>query len=171
MRPCRSTIGCPGFTVAAIGRRNQTELGGIGRGDQSNQRVALSSAIHTVRQRIDEDSANPLVHDGQKLIPSVTRVFSRQRGLYVFLETDAREATTAQPLIAYVAFYRGGVKAFETAPVTVAPPDGGSGRPPSFSLKIPLETLVAGQYDCQVTVLSLGQAKAAFWRAPIVIAP
>jgi hypothetical protein len=31
-------------------------------------------------------------------------------------------------------------------------------------------TLKPGQYDCQVTVLDPASGKAAFWRAPIVIA-
>ena len=73
-------------------------------------------------QKSDSDknaSANPLVYDGQKLIPSVTRVFSKSRDMYVFLQAYERGATTTQPLVAFVTFYRGEVKAFETAPLPV----------------------------------------------------
>ena len=50
----------------------------------SSQRVPLSDALYSVKQKTAAEAANPLVHDGQKLIPSVTRVFSRSRDLYVF---------------------------------------------------------------------------------------
>src|SRR5436189_4996313 len=43
----------------------------------SSQRVPFAEALYTVK-RTDSDrnvTANPLVFDGQKLIPSVTRVF------------------------------------------------------------------------------------------------
>ena len=41
-------------------------------------------------------------YDGQKLMPSVTRVFSKSRDLYVFLQAYERGATTTQPLVAFV---------------------------------------------------------------------
>ena len=75
----------------------------------SSQRVPLGDALYNV-QKTDSDknvSANPLVYDGQKLIPSVTRVFSKSRDLYVFLQAYERGATTTQPLVAFVTFYRG----------------------------------------------------------------
>ena len=33
-----------------------------------------------------KQAANPLVQDGQKLIPSVTRVFSKSGDMYVYLQ-------------------------------------------------------------------------------------
>jgi hypothetical protein len=41
--------------------------------------------------------------------------------------------------------------------------------PLRFSL--PLASLPAGRYECQVTVLQPGGEKAAFWRAAIVLVP
>ena len=35
-------------------------------------------------------------------MPSVTRVFSRSRDLFVFLQAYERAATTTQPLVAFV---------------------------------------------------------------------
>ena len=73
----------------------------------SSQRVPLGDALYTVQQKVAAEAVNPLVYDGQKLIPSVTRVFSRSRDLYVFLQAYERDATTTQPLVAFVSFYRG----------------------------------------------------------------
>ena len=74
----------------------------------SSQRVPLGDALYSVQQKVAADAANPLVFEGQKLIPSVTRVFSRSRDLYVFLQAYQRAATTTQPLVAFVSFYRDG---------------------------------------------------------------
>ena len=81
--------------------------------------MPLSGALHSVRQKIAADAANPLVYEGQKLIPSVTRVFSKSRDLYVFLQAYQRSTSGTQPLVAFVSFYRGDVKAFETAPLAL----------------------------------------------------
>jgi hypothetical protein len=137
----------------------------------ASQRVPLGGALYSVKSvKKDADPANPLVFEGQKLIPSVTRVFSAGREMHVFLQAYDRP-TQAKALIAFVTFYRGGAKAFETAPlaVPVAPDERLRVVPLRFSL--PLGRLTPGGYDCQVTVLDPTGQKAAFWRAPIVVIP
>src|SRR6202040_4227409 len=118
----------------------------------SSQRVPFGDALYNVKKN-DAQASNPLVYDGQKLIPSVTRVFSRSRDLYVFLQAYERGATTTQPLIAFVTFYRGGAKTLETAPLPVT--DGLEPASKAFPLRfsLPLESLPAGRYDVQVTVV------------------
>jgi hypothetical protein len=117
------------------------------------------------------DAVNPLVFEGQKLMPSVTRVFSKSRDLYVFLQAYERGAAATQPLVAFVTFYRGGVKAFETSPLAVS--DGLDPKTKALPLRfsVPLGTVASGRYDCQVTVLDPNDQKVAFWRAPIVVLP
>src|SRR5207249_2764552 len=83
-----------------------------------SQRLPVGNAIYTVKK--GSDIANPLVFDGQRLLPSVTRVFSRARDLYVFLQAYERAEASAQPLVAFVTFYRGERKALETAPLAVS---------------------------------------------------
>jgi VWFA-related protein len=136
-----------------------------------SQRVPLGEALYSVRQKVASDAANPLVHDGQKLIPSVTRVFSRSRDLYVFLQAYQRAATTTQPVVAFVSFYRGGIKVFETQALAVT--EGLDLRSKALPLRftLPLSSLEPGRYDCQVSVLDPTGNKAAFWRAPIAIVP
>lgn len=136
----------------------------------SSQRVPLDEALYNALKAKDRaETANPLVHEGQKLIPSVTRVFQRSRDLYVYLQAYRPEASGAEPLLAYVTFYRGGVKAFETAPLAVngALPNRLKTTPLQFSL--PLGGLPAGEYHCQVTVLDPASQKAAFWQAPVML--
>ena len=57
----------------------------------SSQRVAMQDSLFTAGKD-KTPTANPLVQDGQKLIPSVTRVFSRSRDMYVYLQAYERGA-------------------------------------------------------------------------------
>jgi VWFA-related protein len=135
----------------------------------STQRVPLSDALYSVKQKVAAEAANPLVHDGQKLVPSVTRVFSKGRELFVFAQAYQRGATATQPLVAFVSFYRGDVKAFETAPMLVAEGLDAKTKAVPLRFSLPLESLATGRYDCQLTVIDPTGEKIAFWRAPIVI--
>jgi VWFA-related protein len=136
----------------------------------SSQRVPFGDALYNVQKK-DVQAANPLVYDGQELIPSVTRVFSKSRDLYVFLQAYERGATSTQPLVAFVTFYRGEAKVLETAPLPVT--DGLEARSKAVPLRfsLPLESLGAGRYDVQVTVVDPAGQKVAFWRAPVVVVP
>jgi VWFA-related protein len=136
-----------------------------------SQRVPLGDALYTVRQKLDTDAVNPLVSGGQKLIPSVTRVFSRSRDLHVFLQAYERGATTTQPLVAFVSFYQGQAKVYDTPPLAVTSGLDPRTRAVPLSFAVALAPLRPGQYDCQVTVLDPTGQKAAFWQAPIVVIP
>jgi hypothetical protein len=134
----------------------------------SSQRVPMGDALYTVQSR-DAQTANPLVADGQKLIPSVTRVFSKTRTLYVFLQAYERGATTTEPIASFVTFYRGDTKVLETPVLTVT--DGLDPRSKSVPLRfsIPLESVPIGLYDLQVTVVKPGGQKVTFWRAAVQV--
>ena len=66
-------------------------------------------------------AVNPLVLDGKKLIPSVTRVFSASRDMYVYLQGYEQGAATVKPLVAFVSFYQGATKVYETQSIAVTP--------------------------------------------------
>jgi hypothetical protein len=134
----------------------------------SSQKVDLSDALYTVKKN-SELNVNPLVVEGQKLIPSVTRVFSRNREMFVYLQAYERAATSTQPLVGFVSFYKGQDKAFETPPTAVT--DGMDAKSKAVPLRftVPLDKLAPGEYVCQVTVLDPTNQKAAFWRTPVMV--
>jgi hypothetical protein len=66
-----------------------------------------------------EQIANPLIEDGLKLVPSVTRVFSKSRDMYVYVQGYERDAGTTDPLVAFITFYKGQDKVFETSSFAV----------------------------------------------------
>jgi VWFA-related protein len=136
----------------------------------SSQRVDLRDALYTAGKDKDQVS-NPLVQDGQKLIPSVTRVFSRARDLYVYFQAYQPGAESPQPLLAFVTFYRGQAKAFETPPLAASEALANRLKTVPVKLSLDLNQLAPGRYTCQVTVLDPKTKKAAFWQTPIVLVP
>jgi len=136
----------------------------------ASQRVPQSEALLTV-QKGAQQTTDPLVFEGQKLFPSVTRVFSKSREMYVFLQAYQRYAPGMQPVVAFVSFFRGGIKVLETEPLQVV--DGMDPKSKAVPLRfsIPLESLDVGRYDCQVSVLEPTGKKVAFWQAPIAVVP
>jgi len=136
----------------------------------SSQRVDLSEAIYNaVKKKEQAEVTNPLVQEGQKLIPSVTRVFSKSRQMYVYLQAYEQGVASVEPLVAFVTLYRGSTKVFETAPHQVS--DGMKNRLNTMPLRfdIGLDQVPAGGYNCQVTVLDPAGQKVAFWQAPIIV--
>ena len=136
----------------------------------SSQRVDMKDALQTVGKD-KAQAANPLVHDGQKLIPSVTRVFSKSRDLHVYFQAYQRDATTMRPVVTFVTFYRGQNKAFETPPLSAVEGMDPKSKAVPLRFSVSLNQLPPGEYNCQVTVLDPETKKASFWQAPIMLVP
>lgn len=148
----------------------------------SSQRISATDALYnTVRgkQATKNDAANPLVQDGQKLIPSVTRVFKSDKELYVFLQAYAATAAQAgtatappkEPLVAYVSLYSGGQLAYASKLLAVTPQANSRLGVTSFMFTFPLGSLKPENYECQVTLLDAEQHRVAFWQGPLRIVP
>jgi hypothetical protein len=140
----------------------------------SGQRQPYASAIYNVangKEQAKQEAADPLVQNGQQLIPSVTRVFSKGRSLYVFLQAYEQAAAASQPLIGYVSFYQGQTKVYETPPVEVSPSPNTKLKTAPLNFTVDLNQLPPGKYDCQVTILDPTGQKGAFWQAPIMLVP
>src|SRR6266850_355717 len=139
----------------------------------SSQRVDMREALYNATKdktaAAAAQAANPLVNDGQKLIPSVTRVFSKRREMFVYLQAYERNATTTEPLFAFVTFYHGQTKAFETPPVQVVDELDPKTKALPLKFSLSLSKLPVGEYNCQVTVLNPNGQKVAFWQAPIIL--
>ena len=137
----------------------------------SNQRERLDAAVATAEKDKKILAAHPLIQDGVKLVPSVTRVFRTDQNLYVYLEAYEPSAESTQPVVANVSFYRGKVKAFETEPLRVAEGLNPKTKAVPLRFSVPLAKLRPGKYTCQVSVFDPAAQKFAFWRAPVVVLP
>jgi hypothetical protein len=144
----------------------------------SSQRVDLREVLYDVEKgahKEKEVAVNPLVQNGRKLVPSVTRVFSTSQEMYVYLQAYKQppqgSPPASQPLFAFVSLYLSGNKVLETAPTAVVPSATSRLGTMPFNFSVDLDRLAAGNYDCQITILDPTTEKATFWRAPILIVP
>jgi VWFA-related protein len=137
----------------------------------SYQREKLDAAVASVEKDKKVLAANPLVQDGQKLEPSVTKVFRKDQNLYVYLEAYQPGAEKTQMMVASVSFFRGKVKAFESAPLAIT--DGLNAKAKSVPVRfsIPLDGMQPGRYTCQVNLVQPGAEKFAVWQSPMVVLP
>ena len=140
----------------------------------SNQREKTDAAVGGARMNMRLFAFNPLVENGQKLIPSVTRVFRRDQEMYVFLQAYEPAAAKTQPLVANLAFYRGNerqVKAFESEPLQITDGLNPTTKAVPIRFSIPLSKLEPGRYTCQISVFEPDVQRFAFWRAPVTLLP
>ena len=135
-----------------------------------SQRINMKTdALYTSKNQDKGPSVNPLVQDGIKLMPSINNVFSRNRDLYVFLQAYEKGAEAQRPLVAFVTFYRGQAKAFETPPLSVADGMDPKSKAVSMRFSVALNKLPPGKYDCQVTVVDPSTQKVNFWKDRLML--
>ncbi len=146
----------------------------------SSQRVNLNDAIYNASKAKDtakNNAVDPLVQDGKRLIPSVTRVFSTGHEIYVSFQaykppvSPPAPAPDTQPLFAFVTLYQGGKKMYETPPQSIVPSAASRLGTMRLNFDLSVDSLPRGSYDCQVTVIDPSTQKAAFWRASITLVP
>jgi hypothetical protein len=78
---------------------------------------------------------------------------------------------STQPLVAFVTFYRGQNKAFETAPLPVTEGLDLKSKAVPLRFSLALDKLQPGRYNCQVSVIDPTGQRAAFWQAPVMLVP
>lgn len=140
----------------------------------SSQQIDLHDAIYNAakdKQQSKADAVNPLVQNGRKFIPSITRVFSKTRLMYIYLQAYEHDTETARPLLAFVSFYRGTTKVFETQALQVSSGLNNPLRTTPLNFTIALDQLPTGVYNCQISILDPTVQKSTFWRTSIDIVP
>ena len=159
------------FTIANLNRDTQLPITSVVLSSQLIDDATPNAYMAGVKPRAAQPPVNPLVQDGKRMIPSVTRVFNSQSDMYVYLQAFEKGATTTAPLMARVAFYRGPVKVMETSEVKVS--DGLDPKTKMLPIRmdVGLGSLKPGEYDCQVTVVDPATQKSATWQAPVTIVP
>jgi VWFA-related protein len=140
----------------------------------SNQRQSLKDALASADNQKKITEADPLVQDGQRLIPSITHVFRKDQNLYVYLEVYDPGVDTEQnkpSVAATLSFYRGKTKSFESQPVRLDAFALKRAQTLPVKLQAALSQLAAGRYTCQVNIVDETGRKFAFARTEIVVLP
>jgi VWFA-related protein len=139
----------------------------------SSQRQSTKNALAKADPNSKVADANPLVEDGQQLVPSITRVFRKDQNLFVYMEVyDPTLGTDQKPSVAAtLTFFRGKNKMFESQPVRMDAfiPQRGQTLPVKFM--VPLSQLPTGVYTCQINLMDENGHKFGFQRAEIKVLP
>jgi len=139
----------------------------------SSQRSPLKAALAKADPNSKSADANPLVEDGQQLVPSITNVFRKDQNLYLYMEVyDPTLGADQKPSVAAtLAFYRGKNKMFESEPVYLTDfiPQRGQTLPVKF--QVPLSKLPTGVYECQINLIDENGHKFGIQRSEIKVLP
>ena len=133
--------------------------------------VLLSSQLEPVRDGLEVKKRSlgagarlqvmPTEISGERLVPSVTRVFTTDQNLYVLFQAYSPATVDLLKLRAGLVLFRSGQWSSETPLVEPAETDA-KRRTASFRLSVPLAKLSTGDYVLQAVVVEEGTDQAAF---------
>ena len=168
----------PGRFVAKVVVRENTG-GGIGSFEapiivpqMNGQGMKVSSVVMStqVQKAAAGRTDNPLVRDGVQLLPNLTRAVGRNQKVYFYYEVYDPALTEQSPdLRTSLAFYRGGVKVFETPMVTRTMLDEQNRRAVVFQFEVPADQFKPGPYTCQINIVDAIASTVAFPRLSFVV--
>ena len=144
----------------------------------ASQRTAASSK---------KNDPNPLVRDGQALVPNITHVFTPDQHLFMQYEVydpakdkrdpallgaqdqNAKLPKNAVRVLTSVEFLQGNTKAYETPLVEAREINAPERKAAVFQLDVPLSQLRPGLYTCQVNVIDDAGGSFSFPRMAILV--
>jgi VWFA-related protein len=137
--------------------------------------IVLASQLQAAKKSSTPD---PLVHEGQEIVPNVTHVFSTAQHLLLYYEVyDPGQAAQSSGgahtgdihLLTNVAFFRGKAKVFESSLVELNELNVRDRKAGVFQLDLPLTSLKPGYYTCQVNVIDDAAGRFAFPRLALLV--
>jgi hypothetical protein len=183
------------FHIKFVVRENQTgKLGSfetdINVPDLRKVPLKMSSIVLASQREpasAKKNNPNPLIRDGEELVPNITHVFTPDQHLYMQYEVydpakDKREpvpvsgqapqpkpAKNAVRVLTNVEFLQGNAKAYETPLVEAREINAPERKAAVFQLDVPLSKLRPGLYTCQVNVIDDAGGSFSFPRMAILI--
>ena len=143
--------------------------------------VVLASQI----QPNSKKTRNPLVRDGNELVPNIAHVFTADQHLYLFYEVyepakdkspepaDAKNKAPAVKnpihLLTSIEFFNGRIKTYETPLIEARELTAPDRKAAVFQFDVPLAQLKPGLYTCQVNVIDDAGGTFSFPRLPILV--
>jgi VWFA-related protein len=112
----------------------------------------------------------PLEVSGQRIVPSVTRVFNKGQALYVFFQAYVPADQDASQARAGLEFFRDGQWWSETPLVEAAEVDETT-HSASFRIQLPLEKFAPGFYTVEAVSVEQGTQEAAFAQNHFILRP
>ncbi len=143
----------------------------------SNQREPLAQQVAGVKNDKKLVAANPLIENGQKLVPNVTKVFRPAQSMLVYLEVydpvipdSLPENFRAADVEASLSLFQANKKIFESPPVRASRLAASRAAVP-VHITVPLSNIAPGTYECQVNLIDEFGHKFAFPRTSVAVLP
>jgi len=144
----------------------------------SNQRQPVAEQVAGVKNSKKLMATNPLIDNGQKLMPNVTKVFRPGQTMLAYVEVYDPTIPDSLPenfrradVEATLAFYQKQKKVFESPPVRANRlTENREGTLPVW-LQVPVSNFKPGRYDCQVNLIDEFGRKFAFPRTSVAVLP
>jgi hypothetical protein len=120
-----------------------------------------------------KSQSNPLVSDGQEIIPNIAHVFTPEQSMTLYYEVydpaKSPEKKDAIHLLTSIEFFRGKVKVNETPLVEAQQLNAADRKAAAFQFEVPMKALAPGWYTCQVNVIDDAGATFAFPRTQVLV--
>jgi hypothetical protein len=146
--------------------------------DMHKQQLRMSTVV-LANQKVPAKgkSQNPLIVNGEEIIPNVAHVFSTNTPMTFYYEvyepakpkSDDKNSKQQIHLLTNIQFFRGKVKAYETPLVEAQSLSAPDRKAATFQFEVPLSELRPGWYTCQINVIDDAGGTFAFPRLPILV--
>jgi len=145
--------------------------------DLRKEKMKMSSVMLSSQKApaVKKQQSNPLVSDGQEIIPNVAHVFTTEQSMTLYYEVydPAKWADKKDSihLLTNIEFFRGKVKVYETPLVEAQHLNAADRKAAAFQFEVPMKALNPGWYTCQVNVIDDAGASFAFPRTQVLVKP
>jgi VWFA-related protein len=152
--------------------------------DMKKQQLRMSTVV-VASQRVpssQKKTQNPLVSDGQEIIPNLAHVFLADQPLLFYYEVydpvkgkgetaakDANSKTGPYRVLTSIQFFKGKVKVYETPLVESRELTSADRKAVAFQFEVPASQLKPGWYTCQINVVDDAGGNFAFPRLPLLV--
>jgi len=143
--------------------------------DLRKEKMKMSSVILS-SQKVPagkKSQSNPLVSDGQEIVPNIAHVFTPEQSMTLYYEVyepaQWAEKKDAIHLLTNIEFFRGKVKVYETPMVETQRLNAAGRKAAAFQFEVPMKALNPGWYTCQVNVIDDAGAVFAFPRTQVLV--
>ena len=147
--------------------------------------VILSSRLEPAKQRTDAvrkvaglgeglfpfpQSADPLVVEGNRIVPNIAKVFSPSDKLYIFFQVYVGLAHKGSPnLAASLVFYKDGARFRDAGTIPLDQFDEGSNDAITCHFDLPLTQFAKGNYYIQLNLVDHNSQEVLTQRSPFVV--
>lgn len=142
----------------------------------SNQREPVSDQVAGVKNSKKVLAQNPLIENGQKLMPNVTKVFHPDQQMLAYVEVYDPAIPDSLPqnfrraaVEASLALYRDNKKVFESPTVRANRLSEARDSTLPVWVQVPVSKIGPGKYECQVNLIDEFGRKFAFPRSSIAV--